>query len=125
MIKMLHKSIKTLQNWESGLYLAKIVLELSPHLLSVWGSSSFRSLDPSTFIHNTPGSYQQTPWAKGNGSYKGNWESFYIRLLLVLAVIYDSTGSSDAGYRAKGEQAVSSKAIQRLVTLKPFPFYCH
>lgn len=72
-----------------------------------------------------PGSYQQTPAAVGNGSYKGNWESFYIRLLLVLAAIYDSTGSSDVGYRAKGEQAVSSKAIQRLVTLKPFPFYCH
>lgn len=60
-----------------------------------------------------------------NGSYKGNWESFYIRLLLVLAAIYDSTGSSDVGYSAKGEQPVSSKAIQRLVTLKPFPFYCH
>lgn len=60
----------------------------------------------------------------GHGSYKGNQESFYICLLLVLAAIYDSTGSSDVGYR-EGDQAVSSKAIQRVVTLKPFPFYCH
>lgn len=57
-----------------------------------------------------------------NGSYKGNRESLYIRLLLVLAAIYDSTGSSDVGRRAMGEQAVSSQAIQRLVTLKPFFF---
>lgn len=44
-----------------------------------------------------------------------------MRLLLVLAAIYDSTGSSDVGRRAKGEHAVSSEAIQRLATLKPFP----
>lgn len=44
-----------------------------------------------------------------------------MRLLLVLAAIYDSTGSSDAGRRAKGEHAVSSEAIQRLATLKPSP----
>lgn len=43
-----------------------------------------------------------------------------MRLLLVLAAIYDSTGSSDVGRRAKGEHAVSSQAIQRLATLKPF-----
>lgn len=43
-----------------------------------------------------------------------------MRLLLVLAAIYDSTGSSDVGRRAEGEHAVSSEAIQRLATLKPF-----
>lgn len=49
-----------------------------------------------------------------------------MRLLLVLAAIYDSTGSSDVGRRAEGEHAVSSKAIQRLATSKPFfLFYCH
>lgn len=45
-----------------------------------------------------------------------------MRLLLVLAAIYDSTGSSDVGRRAKGEHAVSSQTIQRLATLKAF-FY--
>lgn len=63
-------------------------------------------------------------------SYKGNRESLYMRLLLVLAAIYDSTGSSDVGRGAEGELAVSSEAIQRLITLKPpppffFSFYCH
>lgn len=43
-----------------------------------------------------------------------------MRLLLVLAAIYDSTGSSDVGRRAKGEHAVSSQTIQRLATLKAF-----
>lgn len=43
-----------------------------------------------------------------------------MRLLLVLAAIYDSTGSSDVGRRAEGEHAVSSEAIQRLATFKPF-----
>lgn len=46
-----------------------------------------------------------------------------MRLLLVLAAIYDSTGSSDVGRRAEGERAVSSEAIQRLITLKPPPFF--
>lgn len=43
-----------------------------------------------------------------------------MRLLLVLAAIYDSTGSSDVGRRAEGEHAVYSEAIQRLATFKPF-----
>lgn len=43
-----------------------------------------------------------------------------MRLLLVLAAIYDSTGSSDVGRRAEKEHAVSSEAIQRLATSKPF-----
>lgn len=43
-----------------------------------------------------------------------------MRLLLVLAAIYDSTGSSDVRRRAEGEHAVSSEAIQRLATFKPF-----
>lgn len=43
-----------------------------------------------------------------------------MRLLLVLAAIYDSTGSSDVGRGAKGEHGVSSQAIQHLATLKPF-----
>lgn len=51
------------------------------------------------------------PQAMANGSYKGNWESLYMRLLLVLAAIYDSTGSSDVGRRAEGEHAVSSEAF--------------
>lgn len=51
MIKMLRKLIKTLQNWESGLYLAKIVLELSPHLLRVYGAlpPSAVSIHPLSF----------------------------------------------------------------------------
>lgn len=85
-------------------------------------SSSVHTLCQSPPFTTPPTPINKPPWAMGNGSYKGNWESFYIRLLLVLAAIYDSTGSSDVGYRAKGEQAVSSKAIQRLVTLKLFPF---
>lgn len=34
-----------------------------------------------------------------------------MRLLLVLAAIYDSAGSSDVGRRAEGEHAVSSEAF--------------
>lgn len=63
------------------------------------------------------------PPAMANGSYKGNWESLYMRLLLVLAAVYDSTGSSDVGRRAEGEHAVSSVAIQRFAAF--LPFYCH
>lgn len=43
-----------------------------------------------------------------------------MRLLLVLATIYDSIGSSDVGRSAERDRAVSSEAIQRLATSKPF-----
>lgn len=44
-----------------------------------------------------------------------------MRLLLVLAAIYDSTGSSDVGRRARGERDVSEAPPSRsLVTLKAF-----
>lgn len=78
-------------------------------------TSSLHALHPPPFLLAAP-----SPWAVANGSYKGNWESLYMRLLLVLAAIYGSTGSSDVGRRAEGEHAVSSKAIQCLATLKPF-----
>lgn len=58
-----------------------------------------------------------------NGSYKGSWESLYTRLLLVLAAVYDSTGSSGVGRRAEGELAGSSEASRNLEDF--LPFYCH
>lgn len=107
--------------WELQILKSAICyLPNTPDLLSEYPSSSFH---PFCSLH--PWVLSTAPWAMGNGSYKGNQESFYICLLLVLAAIYDSTGSSDVRYGAKGEQDVSSKAIQRLVTLKSFPFYCH
>ncbi|KAI9521381.1 hypothetical protein NQZ68_007697 [Dissostichus eleginoides] len=54
-------------------------------------------------------------------SLSSSWVRVHATGLGLERAIYDSAGSSDVGFGAKGEQAVSSKAIQRLVTLKPFP----
>lgn len=68
---MLHKSIKTLQNWESGLYLAKIVLELSPHLLRVYGAlpPSAVSIHPLSFT-TPPAPINKPPEQRGMGHRK-------------------------------------------------------
>lgn len=71
MIKMLRKRIKTLQNWESGLYLAKIVLELSPHLLRVYGAlpPSAVSIHPLSFT-TPPAPINKPPEQRGMGHIK-------------------------------------------------------
>lgn len=112
-LKMSPKKTWTSFTWSfSFLWCPPSSMSATPHPGGEWlvgCSSSFHTLHLSPFY--SPRSHQQTPTATGNGSYKGNRESFYIRLLLVLAAIYDSTGSSDVGYGARGEQPVSSKAI--------------
>lgn len=67
----------------------------------------------SSFLRSPPSSDQQPP-PMGIGSYKGNRESFYIRLLFVLAAIYDSTGSSDVDTgRREGSRLLQSYSASR------------
>lgn len=112
----LNKGMLGILAWLSNLlipFFFSIVLFLSPH--SLQKTMSLSSQHPR--VPSTP------PWDLGSGSYKAKWDSFYIRLLLVLAALYDSTGSSDVGLGAKGRAGRllrSHSASHNLIALFAF-----